>query len=584
MGLLFKTLRKQKLQYKGFLFSFLFLFFIASVANVLMTVLSGDMGQAAVNMDMSVLFRLFVILTGVMIIRAGASAFSALIIGRFAGKAGYRFRENFTKFFLQKPFAKFESANSGEVLSVFSNDLPGAVELVSNGGIRMIADIITLVVAIVYMMYINWWLSLIYFAAFPVLVIMQVVIANPLQKKRERVLEKRASLNAAANDSFQNTSVVVAYSLEEKMEVRCRTEYGGMIDAVKNYLHSFIPLVLAGILASTAPLLIIIAVSSGQVIGGNMNIAEWIAFVSLAGETGGWLSMLSQRQNNVKTSSAGAKRMDDYLNDESEDITAGHKLIPVGDIAVSAENISFSYQVNNESDGENKPILAIDDISFEIKKGSRVAFVGGSGSGKSTVLKLLLGLYTLQQGKLSVMGENTAAVSLQSLRDIFAYVPQDSFLFPETIAENITGESTVLDITRLEKACSDAGILTFIKTLPDGFDAVLSESAENVSGGQKQRIALARAFYRNAPIVLFDEATSALDPQTEAAVLQSFKTLAKDKTVIMVAHRPKAVDFCDYIIVMDNGKIAAIGTHDELLKESDVYASLCNARQMEVPA
>ena len=584
MGLLFKTLKKQRLHYKGFMISFLSLFFIASVANVLMTVLSGDMGQAAVDMDMNVLFRLFVILTGVMIIRAGASAFSALIIGRFAGKAGYRFRENFTKFFLQKPFAKFESANSGEVLSVFSNDLPGAVELVSNGGIRMIADIITLVVAIVYMMYINWWLSLIYFAAFPVLVIMQVVIANPLQKKRERVLEKRASLNAAANDSFQNTSVVVAYSLEEKMEVRCRTEYGEMIDAVKNYLHSFIPLVLAGILASTAPLLIIIAVSSGQVIGGNMNIAEWIAFVSLAGETGGWLSMLSQRQNNVKTSSAGAKRMDDYLNDESEDITAGHKLIPVGDIAVSAENISFSYQVNNESDGENKPILAIDDISFEIKKGSRVAFVGGSGSGKSTVLKLLLGLYTLQQGKLSVMGENTAAVSLQSLRDIFAYVPQDSFLFPETIAENITGESIVLDITRLEKACSDAGILTFIKTLPDGFDAVLSESAENVSGGQKQRIALARAFYRNAPIVLFDEATSALDPQTEAEVLQSFKSLAKDKTVIMVAHRPKAVDFCDYIIVMDNGKIAAIGTHDELLKESDVYASLCNARQMEVPA
>jgi len=584
MGLLFKTLRKQKLQYKGFLFCFLFLFLIASVAIVLMTILTGDMGQAAVDMDMSALLRLFVILTGVMIIRAISSALSALLIGRFAGRAGYRFRETFAKFFLQKPFAKFESTNSGEVLSVFSNDLPNAVQLVSNGGIRMIADIITLIVAVAYMMYINWWLSLIYFASFPVLVIMQVLIANPIQKKRERVLETRAALNAIANDSFQNTSVVVAYSLEAKMEERCRKAFSDMIDAVRKAVHSQLTLVLAGILASTAPLLIIIAVSAGQVINGHMNIAEWIAFVSLAGETGGWLSMLSQRQDQVKTTSAGAKRMDDYLNDEPEDITAGNVLLPGGDIAISAGNLSFSYQAGDESNGESKPILALDDISFEIKKGARVAFVGGSGSGKSTVLKLLLGLYAPQQGKLSVMGEDIAAVSLKSLRDTFAYVPQDSFLFPETIAQNITGESTVSDKAKLEKACNDAGILTFIESLPDGYDAILNESAENVSGGQKQRIALARAFYRDAPIVLFDEATSALDPQTEAAVLQSFNTLAKDKTVVMVAHRPKAVDFCDYIIVMDNGKIAAIGTHDELLKESVVYANLCNARQKEVPA
>jgi len=614
MGLLFKTLRKQKLHYKGFLFSFLFLFLIASIANVVMTVLTGDMGQAAVDMDMSVLVHLFVILTGVMIIRAIASAVSALLIGRFAGRAGYRFRETFAEFFLQKPFSKFESVNSGEVLSVFSNDLPNATELVSNGGIRMIADIITLVVAVAYMMYINWWLSLIYFAAFPVLVLMQVLIANPIQKKRERVLETRAAINAVANDSFQNTSVIVAYSLEAKMEERCRAAFSDMIDAVKNAVRSQLLLVLAGILASTAPLLIIIAVSAGQVINGNMNIAEWIAFISLAGETGGWLSMLSQRQDQVKTTSAGAKRMGDYLNEEPEDITVGNILIPDGNIAISAENLSFSYQINNDSKSETgaeanekisdetddingekgntesnsedecKTISAIDDISFEIKKGARVAFVGGSGSGKSTVLKLLLGLYAPQKGKLSVMGEETSAVSLKSLRDVFAYVPQDSFLFPETIAENITSESIVSDKKRLEKACSDAGILEFIESLPAGFDANLSESAENVSGGQKQRIALARAFYRNAPIVLFDEATSALDPQTEAAVLQSFKTLAKDKTVIMVAHRPKAVDFCDYIIVMDNGKIAAIGTHDELLKESVVYANLCNARQTEVPA
>jgi ATP-binding cassette subfamily B protein len=198
------------------------------------------------------------------------------------------------------------------------------------------------------------------------------------------------------------------------------------------------------------------------------------------------------------------------------------------------------------------------------------------------VLKLLLGLYAPQEGRISVMGADSTEVSLHSLRDTFAYVPQDSFLFPESISENITGESEISDRSRLEKACHDAGILEFIESLSDGFDAILGESAENISGGQKQRIALARAFYRDAPIILFDEATSALDPTTEAAVLQSFNAISKDKTVLMVAHRFSAIDFCDYVVVMESGKVAAIGTHDDLIESSPVYKGLYQARLKEI--
>jgi len=483
-----------------------------------------------------------------MIIQAISSAASALYIGRFAGKAGYRFRENFVRFFLRKPFAAYEGTKSGEALSVYQNDLPSAVQLVSNAGIRMIADIILLLVTFAYMIYLNWWLTLIYFASFPVLIIVQVLLATPIQKKQQAILEKTAEMNAIANDSFQNTSTIIAYSLEKTMLIRLRNSYEVLIDASKNAARSFLFLILAGILFSLSPMLIIIAVAASQVIAGNMNIAEWIAFTALAGEAGGWLTMLSQRQNEVETGSAGVTRLDELMAGEPEDVDSGITLgINREGSVMSWENVKFTYGDNIQ--------FALDDVSFEIKKGSRVAFVGGSGSGKSTVLKLLLGLYKPIEGNIKIMGTDINDISLSSLRDSYAYVPQDSYLFPESILSNITGETEITDLPRLEKACRDAGILDFIKSLPDGFDTILNEAAENVSGGQKQRIALARAFYRDAPVILFDEATSALDPATEAEVLNSFCSLSRDKTVLMVAHRPKAIDFCDQIFVMEKGKI-----------------------------
>jgi len=600
MTLLFKTLASQRQAYRGFLIFFLFMALIVASASVFMTQLTGDMGQAALDMDTTALLALFGILTGVMVLRAVASAASALFLGRFGGVAGYRFRDNFAKYFLQKPFSAFEGAKSGESLSVFSNDLPAAVELVANGGIRMLSDIITLLVTVVYMLYINWWLSLIFFAAFPILIILQVMVSIPIQKKSARRLAAREQITAISNDSFQNTSTIVSYSLEDVMVERCRTAFEEWLAALRSMAQSYLVLIMAGVMASITPLLIIIAVSAGQVINGNMYMAQWIAFLALAAEAGQWLTMLSQRQNQVQTAAAGAKRMAEHMTSELEDIKTGNSLAPTGDIAIAAENLSFAYPGQSQSltadvlpqperDVSPKPgddiRLALQGVSFEIKQGDRVAFVGGSGSGKSTVLKLLLGLYKPGGGKISVMGQDMAGISLEALRGTFAYVPQDSFLFPETIGENITGESTILDMPRLEKACSDAGILEFIQSQPGGFDAVLSESAENVSGGQKQRIALARAFYRDAPIILFDEATSALDPATEAAVLQSFNSLAKNKTVVMVAHRPMAISFCDTIIVMESGKIAAVGTHKELVSTSQIYKNLYEApNHREVPA
>ena len=575
MGQMFSTLKSQGQKFISVFGIFLFFSIVVSVSIIASTIMTGELSQVAIDGNQNELVRFLLIVTGIFILRALASALSVFMLGRFGARAGYAFRENFAKYFLQKPFSAFTETKSGESLSVFANDLPQATDLVSAQGPRMIADILTLIITVIYMLTVNWWLTLIFFGTFPVLIVMQVLIAQPIQKKATIRQEAIANFNAKVNDSFQNTSTVAAFSLEKIVEKRVADAYKNVIAAWKGYAKSMLSLVLAGIIFSMAPVFIITVVLAGQVIGELMYFSEFIVFFGLAGEAGGWLQMLSQRQNRIKTAEAGTKRLVEHITGDSEDMVGG-KDITASEVAVSANNLSFSYVQEEES------ALALDGVSFNIQSGRRVAFVGGSGSGKSTILKLLLRLYEPTSGELYIMGVKSSEASLSSWRSIISYVPQDSFLFPDTIAANITGHDNPPDMAKLMTAASDAGILGFIESHPDKWNAVLSELAENISGGQKQRIALARAFYKDADIILFDEATSALDPTTEAEILKSFENLPEDKTLIMVAHRVKAIRFCDEIIVMESGKVAGIGSHDELLKDNAVYKNLYESQEKEV--
>ena len=578
MSQFFKTLKIQGQPFKVYLGVMLLLAGIIALTTVLSTYVTGEMAEAAVAQNTHLLVNLIGFMTVVFAIRALAAALRALILWRYAASASYRFRDNFAKFFLRRPFAQLEEANSGESVSVYSQDLPMAVQLVSTSGMGMATDFITLVVSVVYLFMVSVSLSIIYFAAFPVLIVLQGVISKPIQTKQVKSSEADAAFIAVINDSFQNTATISAYGLEDVMEKRCRNAFRDVIKTTKAFFWAMIPLVAAGLLASFTPLLIVIAIAGGRVVSGDLNFAEFVVFIGLAGEAGTWISMLSQRLTDVQTHAGGAKRLlttMEGVHKVEENLSTGAALQHAGDIVLEAKDLTFSYPTATER-------KALDGISFHIKKGSRVAFVGGSGSGKSTVLKLLLGLYQPTGGGLTVLGQSTGEASLDALRKAFAYVPQDCFLFPTSIAANIMGGETTMDMARLEKACADAGVLDFIRTLPEQFDAVLNEEADNISGGQKQRIALARAFYRNASIILFDEATSALDPTTEAAVLKSFHTVAADKTVVMVSHRIQPISFCDTIIVMDQGKIAAIGDHQTLLAQCTIYQNLYQAQSSEV--
>ena len=539
------TMKKAGLKYRSFMLFYIFACAVLSVGLVFTNRLQGEMGEAALLHDVDALLWLLVLISGITVIRAVFSALSALLLARFSANSGYNLRRHFISHFLGAPFAKVEEVGSGESLSIFSNDVPSAAHLVSTGIMEVVSGLIAFVASLVFLLMISPLYTGALVIAFIVMMTIVMLLSMPMRKHSEKQSKETANFNAIVNDSLQNLSLVVSYDLDDVMEKRYMAVYDRYMTVSKRIAKASIPLVSSAMFALFGPIAVINVVLAFGAIGGNITVAEFIAYLATIMMVIGGISEVSSGIGNLAPAVARAKRMSDNTNHEHEERTEGESLNHV-DTTISFTNVSFSYS-------EDLP-LALDNVSFSISLGSRVAFTGGSGSGKSTILKLLLGLYEPTKGQITIGGKEIGVLSREGLRNAIAYVPQDSFLLPGTIGENITLENTISDAARLKKACMEAGILDFINSLPNKWDSVLTESSENISGGQRQRIAMARAFYKDAPIILFDEATSALDQTTEAAILQSLSEAAKDKTVIMVAHREAAITACDAKIHLEGGK------------------------------
>ena len=535
----FESLKKNELRVGKVAAIYLFFCAIVAVASVVNFAVMGELGATADAGNIDALWRLLGLAT-LMFFLEGLGIFSRVYYRRrFAARVGYVFRGNFVKYFVRLPFKKLSKTNSGENLSLLQNDVPQAAQFVGMDIFSIFSDIFMVVAAFIFMSTISLAYTAMFFGMFPVLVVMQVLFSAPIQKKSKVRLEKTAEYNATINDSLQNITTVTAYGLEDVMEKRYVGKYEGVIKATMSYAKTLLPLLLFGAVASFMPMFIMTVVTVMAVINGNMTLSHYIAFSGAMMIAAGWLTGITETLQGVQTNRAGAKRYNEATA-ENLDAQVVYRKGKMGN--VTFENVSFTYA----DDDEEEAINVLDNISFNIPAGSRVAIAGGSGSGKSTVLKLMLGLYQPNSGEITAGG-----------RESFAYVPQDSFLFPESIGQNIAC-SDEPNMQKLIKVCTDAGIIDFINSLPEKFDTVLTESAENVSGGQKQRIALARAFYHDAPVILFDEATSALDPITEATILETLNEMAQDKTVIMVAHRQSVIDACETVITLEAGKVVSI--------------------------
>lgn len=571
-----KTLRQLigqiKLRYFGFLIVYILLACGLSISDVLITRTTGSISDAAISSSTEALLSILLWMGAFTAAKLIFDALNTWLSGRMKGRADYTLRDYFARHMTRIGLKTLQGKASGDILALYTSDLSHAVALITQDLLEIVSSATLLIASAVFMARINPWITLVFFLCFPILTLMQVKISEPIAPLVQNCSEQRGVFNGVVNDCLQNTALVMSYGLQEDMESRYLAAYVGYERAWRKRSLVFIILVVAGMLMSFLPIIFVAVSASLQVIGGAMTIGTFIVYFALSNSANEGLQMLSQRMSNLQTQLASTRRVLGAVSDEAEP-SKGQVVLAqpaAGDAAVQLTDICFSYI-------ENQPVL--NDVCLTIPVDARVAFVGESGCGKSTLAKLILGLYAPDEGAINWLSNPN--IEPRDARQCVAYVPQDSYLFAQSIAENIRCGAADRGTDALWEALRMAGLESFVRGLPGQLDAQIEENGDNLSGGQRQRLALARALYRQAPILLLDEATSALDPATEQSVLDRLKSADRQQTVLMVAHRLAAVAFCDMIYLMEKGRIVECGDYQTLMQPDTKFHALYERQQKE---
>ena len=468
------------------------------------------------------------------------------------------------------PLRFFDQNKAGGILSRVTSDLDKMSDVMQTGLLKLIVSIGTIIGSIGMMFYYSISLTLL-FLAFMLLsaTITWIVSKKSLRFAGER-MESIGNLTGLAEEYYNGRNVIKAYNHETDSlkKIVQSAENARIANQRVEFLSNCVnPLIRLLTRISHA----VIALLAGRaLLGGRMTIGVMQAlfqYLNLASEP---LTEASYMLNSMQTAIAAAKRTFALLDEteENPDPVAPVELNRArGQIAF--ENVSFGYDADH---------ILMKNISFAAQPGQKIAIVGSTGAGKTTLVNLLMRFYAINKGKITVDGLNTAEMSRSGLRRNFGMVLQDSWLFSGTLAENIAYGRPEASREEIEAAAKAAKIDYLIRTMPQGYDTVMSNEAANLSAGQKQLLTIARVFLCNPPILILDEATSSVDTRTEAEIGKAMKQLMKGRTSFVIAHRLSTIRDADTILFMEQGNIIEQGSHNELLEKGGAYATLYNSQ------
>ena len=545
------------------LFSGLFLALAVSVLNMLNPYFAGKIVDKVIYGHQNKLLWTFLgTMIGVTVIKTVIRYSYQLMFEQVSQSVIFTIRQQLYDRLQQLDFSFFDRTKTGDIMARMTGDLE-AVRHFTGWVIYMIFENLTiLLIAVGFMFYINPLLALAMIAVTPIIGFFATRLSFTVKPTFTEIRGQFARLNSVVQENISGNRVVKAFAKEDyeidKFSVENEAFKKKSLDSAKVW-EKYLPVLdsLAGVLT-----VVMILVGGIMVIHGSLTFGELVTFNSLIWALNNPMRMAGWLINDVQRFIASAEKVEDLLNTQPE-ITneATRANIRQMNGVVEFNHVYFSY-------GDEQ---VLSDISYKVLPGQTVGIIGPTGAGKSTLVNLLSRFYDTTNGEVKVDGINVKDWDIPKLRDSMAMVMQDIFLFSDTIEGNIAYGNPDATLEMVQSAAKMAEAHDFIINLPDGYDTIIGERGVGLSGGQRQRIALARALLKNPSILVLDDTTSAVDMETELRIQRTLKSLLKEKTCFIIAHRISSVKEADLILVMENGNIIERGKHKELLAKKGYY-------------